>query len=660
MKEARRILILSLGTGKLDNAEKEAGYKETQYTIEGKPYQRKGEDRKTNFVAEPIIDFFEPDEIFILGTVKSVWHQLYATITTEDNLDKSYLEDDNYKRLVNIEKNEGNGIKTSIERLKEVQKEITGIFNSIACEKWEQYTDKYLYNKPNVHILLTKYGIDSDELKENYEILKSMENSLDEAISYEVTFDITHSFRSLPIYNLIVFNYIKNITKYNITISHIYYGNIDASYELNEKAPIVDLKDLVYVLDLTSGVSEFKDTGNAVSLLPLIDTDDELKTVLNDFDLATQLNAFDRIKKALTNIWNITKEQSQDARYTGIREMIGIVLREKFFGDSNNKAQSLEIESIDDVDLKYMLSIWFFNQNRIGLGLATGLEALRDMNTPAFMSSRNYSMSDERKYRENAETYFIKIAERLLQKQKNEELTDMEIVVKDLGTKLRDYKNIRNIFAHSLENPEGIDLSQIHGRVDEFRDNLVKLKKEYDANRKEYNALFVRQENQTSTRIQENKKCRIIICCSGNCDYNSYSLSNQGTHYDVFYLQAKVKETFFRGITNGRQYQTTEKAFYFSRYIKECIPENYQKIEIILAGIEDVEKEVHFRIFLEQFIGGNNKIELKRIRNGQIEACKKIRLHIVMEEHNNELENKAIDYSTVMEIPLQKLSETNV
>lgn len=53
----RKILLLTLGTGDLRNAKESAGYRMTQYTINGCSYQKNGEDKQTNFVAEPIIDF---------------------------------------------------------------------------------------------------------------------------------------------------------------------------------------------------------------------------------------------------------------------------------------------------------------------------------------------------------------------------------------------------------------------------------------------------------------------------------------------------------------------------------------------------------------------------------------------------------------------------
>lgn len=607
----RKILLLTLGTGDLRNAKESAGYRMTQYTINGCPYQKNGEDKQTNFVAEPIIDFFEPDDIFILGTVKSVWHQFYASVTTSDNNDDSYLNDCNYLRLLDIETN--NGINTVNENLVQLGEEISKIFGTI--ETWDKYSDKYRNQKPLVRVLLTKYGIDSQELKENYVILKGIEKYLSVNNSYEVAFDITHSFRSLPIYNLIIFNYIKNITKYDISISHVYYGNIDASHELENKAPIVDLRDLVEVLDLTNGVTEFKDTGNAVSILPLINSDKDLQDALSRFDLATQLNAFDEIKDALISLAALTTSNSSDARYTGIREMIGTVLGEKFFGGR-------DCPEIPDsgADLKYMLSIWFYNQNRIGLALATGLEALRDINTPA--------------------------------KEPACSRTSLQEAVCSLGTKLKHYKDIRNMFAHSLGNVEGTDLSDIRNEVENFKDSLIKLKKEYDSYPEAYKNLFVPRTGRGSRRTSNG--CRIILEFSGNCDYSAYSKTATGNNYDVYYLNNSVKTEFFSGI-NGNKYRTVEKAYFLTEYLKSRLPEEFDEIHILLFECPDMEKEMIIRAILEQLENSDRRVQLYRVSRGTLTACRKTRLHISIGDHQNELKDKEPLYAKVMNASLEKV-----
>lgn len=72
-----------------------------------------------------------------------------------------------------------------------------------------------------LHIILTRYGINQKELEENYVILSEIEKSLSNRYSYEVAMDITHSFRSLPFYNLVILNYISSISDIEINISNI-------------------------------------------------------------------------------------------------------------------------------------------------------------------------------------------------------------------------------------------------------------------------------------------------------------------------------------------------------------------------------------------------------------------------------------------------------
>ncbi len=648
--ERKKILILTLGTGNLDEATEKAGYKMTQYTIEGKPYQKQGVEKETSFVAEPIIDYFEPDSIFILGTVKSVWHQFYATATTKDNEDDSYRNDANYKRLVEIET--ANGITTDSETLRLFQKEITDIFAGI--KNWGKYSDKYKASAPEVHILLTKYGINSDELKENYSILKSIENYLSEDTAYEVAFDITHSFRSLPVYNLVIFNYIKNVTKYDIIISHIYYGNIDASHELGGKAPIVDLKDLVDVLNLTNGVTEFKNTGNAISLLALTSRKDELRSILRDFDLATQLNAFGNIRSSLSKLESVVDRPASENRYTGVREMIKTVLQEKF-----KMGSEAPFSAFSDADLKFMLSWWFFNQNRMGLGLATGLEALRDINTPAFMKARGLTEGGERKYRENAEKYFIDVAERLANKPVGSR-SSLENVVCSLGRKLPTYKVIRNVFAHSLENSQDVSPVEIRDAINRFRNDLTKLKNEYDRNYEEYCNLFARNRFPKTKSSSDN--CRIVIDFGGKSNDSFYrsllKSSASKTCYDVYRMRDEVRDSFFQGMKR-EDYPVVEKAYFLEEYLKARIPNSYKNIQIILCDCDDKGVKLIFEAFLEQIDISDSNVALFGFAEKQIVACKKTQLCISMSDCQEKLSKQGDAYANAMGYPLLQYCDEN-
>ena len=109
MRDTKKILLLTLGTGRLSDTN-EAEYISVQYTFEGQDYKKNIDDiegTKTNFVAEPLIDLVKPDDIYILGTVKSVWHRFYASLITENNEDLSYMENKDYLQLLNMEKQYG-------------------------------------------------------------------------------------------------------------------------------------------------------------------------------------------------------------------------------------------------------------------------------------------------------------------------------------------------------------------------------------------------------------------------------------------------------------------------------------------------------------------------------------------------------------------------
>ena len=79
--------------------------------------------------------------------------------------------------------------------------------------------------------VLLRYGISDEQLWENYEFLSRAWQGLDKNETYDVSFDITHSFRSLPIYNLSLLDYQRQIADYKISISHVYYGNAEISRE---------------------------------------------------------------------------------------------------------------------------------------------------------------------------------------------------------------------------------------------------------------------------------------------------------------------------------------------------------------------------------------------------------------------------------------------
>lgn len=120
--------------------------------------------------------------------------------------------------------------------------------------------DNLLKKKFNLQILDRdiKDGKNIDEIWDIFDVI--MDNIDD---GDEVIFDITHSFRSIPMLALVILNYAKVIK--NIKIKGIYYGAYDPSDYNNgiKEFPIIDLTSLDEILEWSQAINSFTRYGNS-------------------------------------------------------------------------------------------------------------------------------------------------------------------------------------------------------------------------------------------------------------------------------------------------------------------------------------------------------------------------------------------------------------
>lgn len=130
-----------------------------------------------------------------------------------------------------------------------------------------KYKDRYKISPVDI-----PSGKSEDEL---WQIFDSIFNKIDK--NDEIIFDITHSFRSLPMIALIILNYAKFVKK--CKINGIFYGAFEALGTPREieymptdlrNVPIFDLTPFVKLLDWTVGIDRFIETGDARSLNTLM------------------------------------------------------------------------------------------------------------------------------------------------------------------------------------------------------------------------------------------------------------------------------------------------------------------------------------------------------------------------------------------------------
>lgn len=623
----KKILILTLGTGKNQNLgdefnankmqadEKQAKLKEIfdsdKFAYQNVEYVMTDENgnelftEKSEFVAKPLIRRERPDIIFIVGTVKSVWSSFYSKFARKTVNSEGGRNFDSYKELYDIESCADYGFRTEWETLKPIETKIEEIYQKDGI--FEDVIEK----KMEVHILLTRYGLDRKQLEDNYGIISSMTEHLRSGIEYSVSFDITHSFRSLPLYNLIVLNYLQHTTQYRVKISHVYYGNVEVLRETGKRGYIVDLKDLIHVLDLTNGVGEFRNTGNSVALQKeLKDDQTGLRNVLETFDWATQLNDYQTIIDSLTDmLYMLSADEKKENKspYADLSEMLNRVLSQEFISQ-DRLLQMADIESHPRYfgELQVCITKWYQNQNRYGLAIATGLEALRSLLVPLWLESQNPGKPEsecvtlEACGKENNR----KCAEGMLDGlRKNVEYgriqddSEMMQLLVNLSKVKEKAKPIRNRFAHNLmstqtagTSEQKMSSSEEKKVIDKYIKYLVLLcealreseKPDGAARREEVKRAYC-----SKPMVRERQKIRgesIRMVISREKDYSAwpdYRHSNTRS-YDVYVLPGfLLQKVQSKNGKNTKKYETVvEDAFLVAHYMDQMF--DVSEVTVIL------------------------------------------------------------------------------
>lgn len=251
-----KVLISFLGT---------AQPKDRQYRT-AKYHFHDGREIESSFVASALREYYDIDRLILVGTVKSMWEEVYRTFVDKDNVDENY-----YIQL------------------------------SDHCLSADHNSELLL---PNVDLLesaigcgskvvLIHYGLTESEIKENSEIILGIEQYLSK--NDEIYVDITHSFRSLPMFLMNTLIYLQNVSNKHISVKHITYGMLDVSEEMGY-TPIVELNDIMAMNAWITGAYSFKEYGNAYTVAELIN-DQSVSSKLTKFSDLMNLNHLSGIEK---------------------------------------------------------------------------------------------------------------------------------------------------------------------------------------------------------------------------------------------------------------------------------------------------------------------------------------------------------------------------
>lgn len=345
----KRVLITSIGGG---NTKEKDGikylkkYTETVYKINGK------ESKLTTYMPEVVEKEFDVDKTIIIGSTGTMWDNVYKEYCkkNDEKIDRNYVRD--------------------LRETERTSDRDTDIKELNISKLNEEFVSK-------VRGIVIKYGLNREEIFENFDSIIKLEEEFDDDHEYEVILDITHSFRSTAFWMFLVMTYLTDVSNKKIKIIEVTYGMYEAKKEVTDPAPIVLLSSFLEILNWIKGASELKQYGNSYYILnELKDSNDDIpediKKELRNFSNAMNMNYVGSLLESLKNLADFEKKKEIDNIKGPAKHIIPGILK-NFINDFN-------INESDDERKKYLLQAtlakWHCEQKRYAMAAININEAL--------------------------------------------------------------------------------------------------------------------------------------------------------------------------------------------------------------------------------------------------------------------------------------------
>ncbi|NCD40974.1 MAG: TIGR02221 family CRISPR-associated protein [Bacteroidia bacterium] len=402
-----KTLISFLGTGSLEKNDSNGSlkssrqYRTSKYRIENAEYD-------SPFISDALRRHFNYDQHIIIGTVRSMWEEAYRVFAGEDNINA-----DIYLSLSEFCINANH--KTKLDEFP-YKNELESVFGN------------------NGKVILIHYGISQQEIEQNTRIIAGIEQYL--AYDTEISLDITHSFRSLPLYFMNLLIYLETVSKKRLKVDAIYYGMLDVYRELNY-APVVDLSSVLKMNKWITGAYLFKEYGNARLISSLMEQENKsLATQLKNYSEANSINSVAAIKQEVKKLSAL--------KFDALSPIPAMIIPDAV-GEFVDAFKDIEVFSL----FQYELAGWHYRKGNYGHAYMMLAEAVI---TSAC---------------EDLEIHYDKEASR---KEAKERIWTENSL---FGSKRSIYNKVnktRNIIVHSLENDK-----KIHGMIADFSSFYDKL-----------------------------------------------------------------------------------------------------------------------------------------------------------------------------------------
>ncbi|MGB3509044.1 MAG: TIGR02221 family CRISPR-associated protein [Microcoleaceae cyanobacterium] len=328
-----KILISPLGTGSLDRNNIAAReYRKANYKINDQCYER-------TFFSSVLYENLNLDGIIFIGTVKSMWEEVYRFFSEAKNLkfDEEYW----FKLIEQIEKLDYQSSPDSLD-LSEVEKILGERSKCISIE----------------------YGLNETELWHNFDRIIKIIDFLEDGD--EIYIDITHSFRSLSIFMFLVMTFLNDLSsEKNIQIKGVYYGMLDVVREIGY-APVVNLQPVFDLTKWIKGAYSLKNFGNGYLISQLLQEQGEtlLAKEITQLSDAININYLPAIKQRA----NYLKSQLQPSTSSNPFKYLKNIL-DKFIKQFTSASER-------ESDFQLKLAGWYFENKRYATGYITLTEAI--------------------------------------------------------------------------------------------------------------------------------------------------------------------------------------------------------------------------------------------------------------------------------------------
>ncbi|WP_455584489.1 TIGR02221 family CRISPR-associated protein [Bacteroides sp.] len=380
-----KVLISFLGTAQPNIRQ----YRVAQYRFND------GSEFQSSFIASALRSHYQIDKMILLGTVKSMWEEVYRTFSNDIN-EQIYFELSEHCLSANA--------------------------NSKLYLPHQNKIEEALGN--NSKAILIKYGLNEEEIQYNSTTILQLEHYL--SSGDELYIDITHSFRSLPLFLMNSLIYMQNVSRKHINICHISYGMLDVTAELGY-TPVVELKSLLQVNDWISGAYSFFEFGNAYKISRLLEEGyKDISQRLIKFSNVKNLNHLHGIEMQIQELQAIKNRE-----LPLIAQLVVFPVIEEFLSHFKNCSSHSRFQ--------YKLACWYYEKRHYSSAYIVFVEAII-----SYICECNMWDETSKEERENAK-------KALLNNNRFQQLRHIYIQV----------NNIRKQIAHNLIGNQGYE-SMIH------------------------------------------------------------------------------------------------------------------------------------------------------------------------------------------------------